>query len=512
MIKTALLSSLLYFSFLCATPVEQMHRKAQLAKIQEHDLKKLLLFSSLYPQTDEGINALRQAWKLLDKYSESPSHATEAISPHFADVALGCLSLIEPEYFSSPPLLSRSAIEYIRSLQVPLPNRTLKGYHASSLEELEDLEPEHIDVARAVLLLEQTPPEVGHSIEASLDILALSILSQIGTNATDKAKISAINKTLFHDMNIRYPPLSKAQEGVERYSDLSSVLSSKKGICLGTTVVYLCLAQRLGLPLTVYTPPGHIFLAHNDRVIETTARGIHIPLKSYLGLSLSRVPSKNLKQVIGSVAFNKAGALLRQERWERALEQYALVSRFDADETLEQITALCELLAGNPRMSQKRAQKQLLTLPEHLLEHDPLLIDLAHNRLSEKAARELLKSASFSKSEEQTSIPIFEELLKKCPYSLVISLHLSQLYAQYGKMPQAQVILEKLCQREQVPASVHFQLAFMYTAQMNYPKAWKQTGLAYDRFSQKGRIPEPLKELISFLQHHSPQQEAICPI
>ena len=63
--------------------------------------------------------------------------------------------------------------------------------------------------------------------------------------------------------------------------------------------------------MEIITPPGHIYVRYHDgdKIInvETTARGIHLDCKEYLGIDTRSLQVRTLKEVIGMVAFNQVG-------------------------------------------------------------------------------------------------------------------------------------------------------------------------------------------------------------
>jgi hypothetical protein len=153
--------------------LEEKNRAAQLSKIPPNHFKKLIMFAALYPNTKQAEEALQQAWSLLSGEKNSSAHA---IDPHFEEIALGCIHLVEPQALCPPPpSLSQNTINYIDTIGAHLPNRKLRGYRAKSLDEVASLEPAEVDLARALLLVEGKESGNLSSIEAALDLLALEI-------------------------------------------------------------------------------------------------------------------------------------------------------------------------------------------------------------------------------------------------------------------------------------------------------------------------------------------------
>jgi tetratricopeptide (TPR) repeat protein len=461
-----------------------------------------LIFSSLHPGTEEGQKALKQAWEILSGISpeippDLPHNFSQLVLqlPGLADSHLNTESL---------PAISQEASLFIEQAAAILPNRKLLGHTATSLQEITALPPEQIDLSRALVLLESPSCPSQTSTESALDLLALELLANLGTNNTPEAKIEAINKLVFHDLGIRYPPLSKAMDEAQRYSELSSVFSSRRGICLGTTVLYICLAQRLGLPLVVYSPPGHVFVGYKGsektRVIETTARGIDVPLCEYLGLSLRYVPEKNVKDVIGMVYHNRGSDHLKKGRFTQARACYEQACQFEKDTELDLLIAFCELLSGNSLLSRQLAH---IPIPDYRTEQDILLFDLQNGALSPQAGQTFLSSQDLVGDSLSASIANLQKNILLCPESMALRLQLCQCWLSLGKTKEALLILETVALHKDCPPSILYLLTSLYLEREDFPKAWA-TALHALKLSSPN-APKPLKQLICELQRISPQ-------
>jgi hypothetical protein len=67
-------------------------------------------------------------------------------------------------------------------------------------------------------------------------------------------------------------------------------------------------------PTHPYTPPGHIFLSlHEDLNIETTARGIHMPIEAYLSLHVKSLNKRTQKELLGMALFNQSSVFLKKQ-------------------------------------------------------------------------------------------------------------------------------------------------------------------------------------------------------
>jgi tetratricopeptide (TPR) repeat protein len=486
---------------------EEAHRQALRARIHPSSLRDHLLFSSLYPQSIEGKSALQQAWKILAGHtSENPP----PLPPDFGLTAAALVKLIQPGIINqgSTPELPQETIALIDAIGASLPHRKLKGHTAKTLQEIEQLSPQEIDLGRALILLDTPNPGNLTSVEAALDVLALELLAHIGKDADDETKISALTHLLFHDLKIRFPPQSETSEKAQQFSDLSSVLFSRRGVCLGASVLYLTLAQRIGLPLSIYTPPGHIFVAHKGltrlHVIETTARGIDIPIDHYLGLSLKSLPERNMKEVVGMVIFNRTSVYLKDKKWDEALKAYQKALSFESGDELQQMISLCELLNGNEKTSKKMAQEALSHLPDYRLEPDLLIVDLAQGTLSKKAAETIIEFSEAEGEQLLKAIDSLQKLNAEETNSFVVPFHLAHAWLSYGKPKEALPLLERLCKREDALCSIHALLAYLYLERMNITGAWNEATLAVKKAQQHNCLPRSLYHLVIELQQESP--------
>jgi tetratricopeptide (TPR) repeat protein len=122
---------------------------------------------------------------------------------------------------------------------------------------------------------------------------------------------------------------------------LDEVLDGKKGHCLGLSQLYVCLAERLGVPMYVVDVPttpgtlGHVLVRHFDGEaflnVETTARGVITKTKHYrktLSRGVKDLPDdfgrvlRSKKQVIANLIGNNCvgGSLEPLEKRFRLLD------------------------------------------------------------------------------------------------------------------------------------------------------------------------------------------------
>lgn len=161
-----------------------------------------------------------------------------------------------------------------------LPDYNPQGLKATTLEEVLALPDEEIDLATAIMILCKewdASFDVAGSLE-EIDRMALELELRIGPEDNPERIVSLINQYLFEENTYSSldPTDSHYMKTVE-YSALPRVIENKKGDCLGLSLLYLALTERLGLPFYGVAAPRHVFVRYDDgekRInIETTDKG-----------------------------------------------------------------------------------------------------------------------------------------------------------------------------------------------------------------------------------------------
>ncbi|MCX5638389.1 MAG: tetratricopeptide repeat protein [Planctomycetota bacterium] len=168
----------------------------------------------------------------------------------------------------------------------PLANEDKAGLYARSIEEVLRISEDEVDLATAALIISEQWSDMVHGRRhlSALDDMALEIRDRLIRQKL-KANFQAIpliNKYLFDEC--LFQPISEAIDPNDLF--LHSVLDKKRGYCLSLSILYLSLAERLGLPLYGVVVPGHFFVRYDDgRVrfnIETTGKGSRAPDEYYV--------------------------------------------------------------------------------------------------------------------------------------------------------------------------------------------------------------------------------------
>jgi len=158
-----------------------------------------------------------------------------------------------------------------------LANQGKAGLYVRTPEEVLRLHDDEIDLATATLIASEYWSDMvyGRRYLEQLDAMALEIrkrLQQQRMRVNHRA-IPVINDYLFNELGFK--TISHADDPDDLF--LHSVLDRRQGYCLSLSVLYLALAERLGLNVYGVVVPGHFFVRYESgRVrfnIETTGQG-----------------------------------------------------------------------------------------------------------------------------------------------------------------------------------------------------------------------------------------------
>ncbi len=489
-----LISTLLF----CASKEE-----ALLASLDPHSISQHLAFYELYAETAQGRTALEHAWKLLRGEA-----GKELIAfPQLSNQAL--ISLVTRQPFEPPVTLSQEHLHIVTTLSAFLSNRSLKGFRVCSKEELLSLHSEEIDLGRALLLNQFETLEEIYQYEASLDLMALQILAHLSKTPSDEEKIKEINRFIFQEMQFRFPPHSLYAKDIDLYTFLPSVLDNRQGVCLGVSILYLCLAQRLNLPLEIITPPGHIYVRYRkgEEVIniETTARGINLPSEVYLGINTRTLQQRSLKEVVGMAFFNQASVFWGKEEYTKTVELYEKALCYLPDDPLLNLfLGLNYLFVGK----KTEGKKVLNTLKNITFDYAVSPETMPSDYLNGKVDIEGLKIIFLPVDETRSSILDKQRKLKKVltkyPHFRAGLMQLATTYMQLGRSQEALDTLETYHLIDPNDASVEYYLAMLCLTRLDYRKAWSHLKQAEKLTSQREHHPKAL----TALRH---ELRSVCP-
>jgi tetratricopeptide (TPR) repeat protein len=225
--------------------------------------------------------------------------------------------------------------EVKRTLTLRDPTTVIKGLEARSLGEILILPDDEIDLATAILLickraykdLYKTDIDI-HRYRGRIDKMASALLTMMGKEKSPEGIIWEMNRYLFEEL--KFSSFGTVQD--TNPSFLNFVLDEKKGNCLGLSILYLSIAERIGLSLFGVFAPGHAFVRYEDNVkrinIETTNKGKTTIDEFYI--EQNKVPkgsqfyleSFGKKQMIGAFLNNVGNAYSRKGLLDQAISDY----------------------------------------------------------------------------------------------------------------------------------------------------------------------------------------------
>ncbi len=511
--KRKLLFLLLFSSLLFVSATNNSgNRNAVYKSLHPNSLSELLAFYELYPDTQEGKEALKRAWKLLDPSGEF----SKTIHTPLPQVQIGSMiSLVNrkaEENFS----LQEETLHSIQAIASSLSNRKLHTFGSWKEADFINANANEIDLARGLLLALFGEGEEGRkkilSYEASLDLMALQIRAQLSEKPSHLDTIRAINQFIFIDLGFRFPPHSLYAKNIDTYTFLPSVMDNRKGVCLGVSILYLCIAQRLGLPLEIITPPGHIFVQYlnQDQTIniETTARGLDIPSEYYLGVETKKLHHRTLKETIGLAFVNQASIAWMQKKHTEAISLYKkALDYLDKDPLTLELLAYNYLLVGKKKEG-KKLLEQIANLSSETATSKNILIE---DFLDGKTDAAGIATVFLPVDENRLSILEKQlaliEVLKQYPHFRQGLVQLATTYLQLGREKEATLTLKQYQKIDPQSPLVNYYLSLLSLERHDYQAAWEHFSRAFSLLQAQNYFPKALKDLRNTLLQVSPPSE-----
>lgn len=444
------------------------------ARLKPNSVTEHFVFYELYPETKEGKQALQHAWNLLSHHSLTQIPSTTLPKLDLCQI----LSLSGQLQLSKAELLSEEQKGWITFLSAPLQHHKKRGHSLWDLKEIQKLPSSEIDFTRTLFLAELGPDRsVIKQYEALLDLLALQALAKVSLNPSDEEKLDAITELIFHDFAFRFPPHSIHVEEIDTYTFLPSVLDSRQGVCLGVSILYLALSERLGIPLEPVTPPGHIYLRYRRddgsfRNIETTARGIDLPSSSYLSVNAHSLNVRTLKEVIGLSLINRGSAMQQRGAFTKALSLYEKALPFVQDPILERALGFSLIFAGKKSQGIQRLYQVKNQKEPDLLFQDTTVEDYLLGRMDEAAFFTLLTPVDASQSSILQKQHQLETLLKKFPLFRQGWLSLAITHLQLSENNCALNALSTYIELTHEDPNAHYYISYLYLQRHHLKKAW----------------------------------------
>lgn len=484
---------------------EERKIKSLYSTLDPHSIAQLLAFHELYPESEEGDKALKRAWELLCG-SQIPQHTAPLMLPK--PELQGIIALVNRHPFESPVKLNEEQLTLVENIGKRLANRSLKGAHIWTCEALKSLSSEEIDLSRALLLeqfevSENNLSQFKESIrqyEASLDLMALQILARLSKTPSDEEKLKEMNRLIFHEMQFRFPPHSIYAKDVDLYTFLPSVIDNRRGVCLGVSILYLCLGQRLNLPLEIITPPGHIYVRYrtSDQIlnIETTARGIHLPSELYLGINTRQLKQRSIKEVVGMAFFNQASVTWTKGDFQTTVALYEKARPYlEEDPLLKMLLGFNYLFVGKKKEGVALLKEvKGITFTESVSPES-----LPEDYLEGKINAEGIKAVFMPVDESRESIIAkqkeIQKILKRYPQYRGGLFHLAITWLQLGRSSEAMDVLTQYHRLDPNNATVEYYLALIAAQRLNYPMAWTHLKKTEALVLERNHYPRALADL-----------------
>ncbi|MEG1670223.1 MAG: transglutaminase family protein [Victivallaceae bacterium] len=390
----------------------------------------------------------------------------------------------------------------------------MKGRYIRTLSEVDCLSDSDIDIGRALILAEfHDDPDIATKADIYsylLDILALRVKAGLRAEnvpSDDPRCIDIINKVLFEEMGIRFP--SKGEMFSDKFTFLSSLIQDRYGVCLGVSSLYLSIAVRIGLPLEIRTPPGHIYLSYLRKDgsylnIETTAGGIHLDTKNYEGFFPEKNRKRELKEVIGLSFMNRGFYFLKEKKYDQAIIAYRLACRYIPDDhKLKELYGWSLLFSGH--LSEGRS-----VLEELSGINNPSIAEYLRNELGIDAVECLLSYPGDSSEALNGYVDRLSDYIKKYPKSKEIYRRLAHCLVALGKYGKSIEAFEKSLAYTCDEMEEAVILAQIGLIRMDYALVKKYFRLAEQWAVLKNFYPEPLKELSRQVMKLCPDYDEDC--
>jgi regulator of sirC expression with transglutaminase-like and TPR domain len=475
---------------------------ALLSSLDPLSVSEHLAFYELYPETEEGKKSLAHAWQLLNQGRVKLKNP-ELILPTFDIQAV--VSVVTRQPFDPPVILSEEQLQAIDTISKGLANRKLKGYTLWTKQELLALSPEDVDLGRGLLInqFDEKKDEI-RQYEAGLDLMALQILARLPQTASPEDKVREINRFVFQEMRFKFPPHSIYAKDIDLYTFLPSVMDSREGVCLGVSILYLCLAQRIGLPLEIITPPGHIYIRYRDGVnvinVETTARGINLPSETYLGIDTRRLQQRNIKEVIGLAFVNQASVAWGQGDPVTTLDLYHKAAPYlPNDPLLNMFMGFNYLFIGK----KSEAKKLLEPLKKYTFDYAVSPETIPEDYLNGRVDAEGIKVVFMHVDETRESIlekqKQLQNVVSRYPRFRAGLLQLAVSWLQMGRANEAREILEKYHAIDPTNCVIEYYLSILCLQRYDYNRSWnylKQTEALLTEREHKSQALRGVKDAL----------------
>ena len=463
---------------------QDLHISTKFGTVPSNSLSKNTAFYFLYPDSKQGL-AAKQCLKDLLK--------TDDIDP---DRIGNIVKIFSTDKISSIQF-SQEELKWINNATKSLKHRRLKGHSIWELEKITKLKDKDIDIARASLLTECENKTVIQIYEAILDLMALHIQNSLPDKPKAKEVITAINKNLFYDLGIKYPAVREGCANCARYSNLIHIINNRRGICLGTSLLYMAIGQRLGIDVALLDPIGHALVVYNrgnkSYNIETTRRGVETQRSIYTEFSYPTVPEVTHLEAICDLLTNNASPKHRDMKSiEKSLEKYEKSIQLKGiSPHIYAFVAILYLLNDQEVKTKEilsKLKNEKRTLHAKNV-YEKLYEDYRNKKIDKESIKIMLLSeypmsrADIVKERNET-----QEVLNKYPQCRYGWYKLASLHDQLNNERSALIALHKCEQLDHDNDTVLYALAQVYKNRSNYAASASYLKILMKKYSENAHL------------------------
>jgi len=187
---------------------------------------------------------------LLGLLDDPSPTVRRALLARFSERGTAAATLLQEIARSSNRVLARHASWFIEELKLSDPVAEFRSFIRSLNYELE---------TGSLLLARTLTPQLDvGECRAEIDEISARCRELVAEPSTCREKCRIINRVLFHEWGFR--------GNVEQYTDplnifLDHVISRRKGVQISLSILYILVADRLGLQLEPIGLPGHFVVA-----------------------------------------------------------------------------------------------------------------------------------------------------------------------------------------------------------------------------------------------------------
>lgn len=459
-------------------------------RLDPSSLSQHLAFYHLYHKTPIGKEAVQHLCVLLSIPSSLCSEESLSLFTQFLNKSVTD-SLFIP---------SLNQMEKLNAGIPPLCHKKLLGHSIWSETELLNLPIDQIDLARGLFVSQfETEKEKILAYEMLLDLMALQILRRLSPQPSPEEKIQAMNTFIFEELRFRFPPHSLYSQEIDRYTYLTSVLDSHRGVCLGVSTLYLCLGQRIGLSLEAITPPGHIYVrycAEDKKInVETTARGIHVDCEHYLGIKNHCLKPRHLREVIGMTYVNQASIYLQNQLFAKAVETYKKAQLYlNNDPLIKELLGYCLIASDRKEEGEKLLKEVENTIPEDSVTKENIIEDYLQGNVDIEGIKILFKKTGEERKDLLEKKEALEQILKKWPRFRAGIASLASTWLELHRSKEALDTINRYLQIDDTEPEIHYYAGVIQMERNNYRQAWIHLKKAEALLEKKNHQPKVLKE------------------